>query len=559
MNDASLIGGRYRLGDLLGVGGSASVHQAHDIVEGAEVAVKLLHPHLCTDDETRDAFLDEAWRAQQLHHPNLTRVHDAGLHDAGGMVMPWIAMDLLRGPTLADWVTASGRLDAADAAAVLDGVLAGLAAVHRHGMAHRDLSPQNVVLEGAEDRKRGERLKSGMVRLLDFGLAAVTGQTAHGTDVLLAHRGDSDATSIVGNAHFMSPEQAQGLPVRAVGDLYQAGALLYYALTASTPFPRQTLEQVLQAHVSAPPPVPSSLVPEAQPFDRIVARAMTKTPARRYRDTTEFREALKAVADGLPSAGAPTPDEEGATLVLHGAVVPEAHDLEYLHSYRAAAGDERPAAVERPAATGVVAAAVAAVLVGLAVWSTIGAGATPTAPPAPSTVAAPIAVATNPPTPVAPAETAPPPEPAATAVPAVHGTLADAEVALRAVGLVVGAVHRQDSAETADRVLAQRPLAGEAVPPGTPVELTVASGRNLVPHVDGMTVAGATAALETAGFAIAVPPGAVSGSLVRGTDPSAGTLLRVGVTVTLVPAPLPSAPATPPPAPVPTGEPEERP
>ncbi|WP_411701256.1 serine/threonine-protein kinase, partial [Conyzicola sp.] len=316
---ATLIDGRYRLGELLGVGGSASVFAADDLADlddagqpSSRVALKMLHPHLCETEASRDAFLREARQAQALRHPNIVAVRAYGLHDTGGVTMAWIALDLVDGESVGELVAARGRLDVTDAATVLDGVLAGLAVAHAAGLVHRDISPANVLITAHD----GELLASHVL-LVDFGLADVTGRTAVGRDVLLAESvGDSvtDATAtdigVIGNAAFMSPEQAQGKPVRAAGDLYQAGALLYFLLTGRVPYPRDTTAQVLEAHVSAPPPVPSVLAPAARPLDRVVTRAMTKTPARRFRHAAEFRAAIatavEAVALAVPAAGEPS-------------------------------------------------------------------------------------------------------------------------------------------------------------------------------------------------------------------------------------------------------------
>lgn len=283
-----LVGGRYLLGELLGTGGTGSVFAAADQGEGgAPVAVKLLHPHLCADAASRAAFLREAEHAIALRHRNIVRVHAAGLHDAAGITMPWIALDLLHGPTLRDHVEHTGPLPVGDAIAVGIGILDGLEAAHAAGIVHRDISPHNVILHHpGTPLTAGAVLSAGMVRIVDFGLADLTGRTTLGSDVLLAGPADAAdpaaqpaaARGVVGNAAFMSPEQAQGRPVRSVSDLYQVGAVLHYALTGQPPFPRATTAQVLDAHIAAPPPVPSALAPAARPLDRIVTRALAKTP-----------------------------------------------------------------------------------------------------------------------------------------------------------------------------------------------------------------------------------------------------------------------------------------
>ncbi|GAB2527566.1 hypothetical protein GCM10027064_25680 [Microbacterium petrolearium] len=542
------IGGRYALGDLLGVGGTGSVFAAADPT-GAEVAVKLLHPHLCADDAAREAFLREARLAMRLDHPNIVRVHDAGLHDAGGVTMPWIALELLTGPTLREHVDAVGPLGAADAVAVVDGLLAGLGAAHQAGLVHRDISPQNVILHGARDRAPGAGLSAGMVRILDFGLADVTGRATVGSDVLLA--GAEDGGHVVGNAHFMSPEQAQGLPVRSVSDLYQAGAVLVYALTGRPPFPRTTVEQVMRAHVSAPPPVPSAIAPAARPFDRVVTRALSKTPAHRFRTAAEFRAALAEAGAAAVAAASvvETPDAPaegtGPTSVLR----PDGGgDLDYLRP----ADDD----IAEPVRDARARAGGAGVLLGLgavAILAVAALGATflagspgaeaegprPQPTTAPSTPQTPPPGSASPtpsssPSPTPEPSTSAPPAPAQVEIPTLFGTLADAEAALAQAGLRLGAVNRVEAAEAADRVLGQRPEPGSRAEPGTAVDVTVASGRNTVPDVRGMSVPAAIAVLLSAGFeAVADQQPASAAATVAGSEPAAGAVLRVGVTVSL--------------------------
>ncbi|MEN2738118.1 PASTA domain-containing protein [Microbacterium sp. X-17] len=543
--DTALIGGQYALGELLGVGGSASVFAADDLETGVRVAIKLLHPHLCADDATRAAFLAEADRAARLRDPHIVRVRGAGLHETGGVVMPWIALDLASGPTLRERVERHGPLPVADAAAVARGILAGLAVAHAEGIVHRDISPQNIVLDDRTPSEDGG-ITPDAVRILDFGLADLTGRAAVGGDILLGR----DGANVIGNAHYMSPEQAQGLPVRAASDLYQVGAVLSYAVTGAPPFARPTTRQVLEAQVSAPPPVPSALVPSARPLDRIVTRAMTKTPARRYRDAAEFDAALREVDARPVPVGAPPLHEsanagdargDAATRVLP---EPRTGSLDYL-SPPPAATEAGPR--ERARSGGIAAAATAiAVVIGLGIWA--GMSAAGSAPPPTPTASA--ATQAAPPPPVASATPSlstaaapgPPPSVAPVGVPPLFGTLAEAERALAAAGLALGTVSRVESAEAADRVLGQSPVAGAPVAPGAVVDVTVASGYNTVPPVAGSDAATAAAMLESAGFTVAGRPANGTGA-VTATSPAAGTVLRVGVTVMLRLAP--TAPSTP--------------
>ncbi|MFD2026288.1 serine/threonine protein kinase [Promicromonospora aerolata] len=645
--DESTFGGRYVLGDLLGVGGTASVFAAEDTgaagedsaASGRPVALKILHPHLSADAASRDAFLAEARAAQELRHPNIAAVHDAGVEETAGVALAWIALDLIDGGSVGERVDADGPLPPAEAAAVLDGVLAALAVAHEVRLVHRDVSPANVLLHGVGP---GDAVHAEHVRLVDFGLADAAGRSAVGRGVLRADgdtlragpgadgsavtvvlgvapgrttapgrtaavgpaagagagnqggagvartrvAGGGDTRTVVGNPQFMSPEQAQGRPVRLAGDLYQAGALLYYLLTGSPPFPRDTDAQVLDAHVSAPPPVPSSLVPGARAFDRVVTRAMHKTPVRRFRDAEEMRAALVRATDDLYdathvpaeaplSAGDPS-DQPAATGQISS--TQRSGEMEYLAPVEEV-GEPAPAA--RGGAAGVGVVVIGLLVAALAVWAAVAApglaGSDPSpspsatfsasADPAPSRSADPSPSASRdpsptatpnrtatpspsaPPTPTATATDAPPPGTERVRVPVLTGTLAEAQAALDDVGLVLGEVTRADAPAPADSLLGQRPGAGRTIRAGAAVDVTVASGRNAVPAVEGMTLGAATAELESAGFEpVLEDPNAPPTLPSSGTTPTAGTVLRLGVRVTVLlgePEPEPEPTSTP--------------
>lgn len=669
--DEGLFGGRYVLGDLLGVGGTASVFAAEDIgasddsvrATGADVpdaadgvvaptprrpvALKILHPHLSADDASRDAFLAEARAAQELRHPNVAAVRGSGVHEAAGVVLAWIALDLVDGGSVGERVDDGGPLPPAQAAAVLDGVLAALTAAHQVRLVHRDVSPANVLLHGVEPH---EPLRADHVRLVDFGLADATGRTAVGRDVLgtgadvlragpgadgaavtvvldAARDGEAPGRTavsgvspagagevvrtVVGNPQFMSPEQAQGRPVRVAGDLYQAGALLYYLLTGRPPFPRGTDTQVLDAHVSAPPPVPSALVPGARAFDRVVTRAMHKTPVRRFRDAAEMRAALAAAAATITPGGpagaedvesvagvaaaagytgagtAHDPDGGPAAGAAAGGVGQRrTGDLEYLAPAEPEPADAVPA---RGGVAGVGLVVGGLLVAALAVWAAAAAPGLPTAGPSPSALASvsstPAPSASRSPSPSASPDPSPTPSTSESAapspsstptssptdtetaepssateppsgtervrVPLLTGSLAEAQAALHDAGLVLGDVTRADSPEPADTVLGQRPVASRTVPEGTEVAVTVASGRNTVPAVAGMTLGAAVAEIEAAGFVV-VPedPNAPPTLPASGTTPGAGAVLRLGVSVTVL---VGEPPPTPTPSPSPGG------
>lgn len=566
-----LFGDRYRLGGLIGVGGSASVYEAED---GAErVALKILHPHLCADERVRAAFLREARYAERLSHPNVVAVRASGEHDAGGVPLAWIGLDLVEGPTLLQWVGDHGPLPPTEAGGVLAGLLAGLGAAHRRGIVHRDVSPRNVILDGAST---GVPVTAAMVRLLDFGLAGAAGLSTVGSNLLLAgtaasgSAGNGEPETVVGSAAYMSPEQASGKPVTAAGDLYQAGAVLYFLLTGQPPYPRGRVEQVLEAHLSAPPPVPSALVPAARGLDRVVTRAMAKEPARRYADAAGFAAAVAQALStprssatptrvmppgehrpldylGMASGSGPVPAKGalGTTRVVPAErVLPEAGELPGQGGPTAAGSPAKLSSAAPRRAGGAVAAVALMVVAGGAVGAVMSATANP-APPvrtpliAPTTAAPTSAPATSPPPSAPPPTTQAPP--VEVTVPALEGSLGDAVAALRGAGLTLGEVTRADSPEPTDRVLGQSPAAGQGLPEGEPVDVVVASGRNAVPEFDGLTLPAAIAALEAAGFVVATDRPEEGIAEVTGSLPAAGVATPVGSTVTL----LLTAPAPP--------------
>ncbi|HEY3339294.1 MAG TPA: protein kinase [Propionicimonas sp.] len=548
----TLFGGRYRLRGLLGVGGSAAVYAADDLEQQTAdgpltVAVKILHPHLCATEEARAAFLREAHRAGELRHPNIVAVRACGVHDAGGMAMAWIALDFVGGSTLAEWVEAAGPLPPVAAAQVVCGVLAGLAEAHRAGLVHRDVSPRNVILERAGE-PRATSLEPEMARILDFGLSDLPGRTTVGTDVLLSGGDDVGAPGVVGNPDFISPEQARGRAVSAAGDLYQAGSLLYFLLTGQAPYPRATAAQVLEAHISAPPPVPSALVPAARPLDRIVTRAMAKEPEDRFPDAAAFAGALEAalarialtqLRSGIAATYQPTRVMAAARPELPGSAHAQQHGVPAgqrsleVSPRRPAAGATGRVTPEPPRNAAAIVAVVS--VVGIAFIAVVSTFAAPALSAHPLMSASPPASepSTSTPTPTPTPTRASPP--ANVTVPTLHGSLGAAERTLRGAGLNLGRVTESLSPKPEGTVLGQAPDAGQIVPRRSRVALQVASGSNAVPATAGVSAAAAMAALESAGFRAASDRAVLDPTTtVLRSEPAEGVVLRLGVTVTLI-------------------------
>jgi eukaryotic-like serine/threonine-protein kinase len=268
----TLVAGRYRLLHRLGAGGMADVWAADDQMLARRVALKFLLPRYAEDEQFVERFRREAAAAAGLQHPNVVGVYDRGEHEG----VPFIAMEYVQGASLKDLIDRG--LSVGEAVEITRQVLAGARFAHSKGIIHRDLKPQNVLVDG-----------EGRARVADFGIARA---------------GASEITqtgSVLGTAQYLSPEQAQGLPVTAASDLYSVGAMLYEALTGRVPFDADTPVAVALKQVSEQPRPPSELNPQVTPaLDAVVLRALAKDPANRYGSADEFLRALDS-AESDPS------------------------------------------------------------------------------------------------------------------------------------------------------------------------------------------------------------------------------------------------------------------
>ncbi|MFT4210405.1 MAG: Stk1 family PASTA domain-containing Ser/Thr kinase [Microbacterium sp.] len=295
-----ILAGRYRVDELIGRGGMASVYRGYDLTLGRDVALKLLKRELAEDAAFRTRFRLEAQAASRMAHPTIVRVYDAGedaetTPDGVTHPVPYIVMELVHG-TLLKQIIAEGPVPAEDAVRYADGILEALEYSHRAGVIHRDIKPGNVMVTDA-----------GQVKVMDFGIARAVSDSSSTV---------AETTAIIGTAAYFSPEQAKGEPVDARTDLYSAGVVLYELLTGRPPFRGDTPVAVAYQHVSEAP-VPPSEVIEILPLglDAVVLRALAKDPFQRFQDAASFRQALGAALTGR----APSKRELGAlTSELYG-------------------------------------------------------------------------------------------------------------------------------------------------------------------------------------------------------------------------------------------------
>ncbi|WP_343998801.1 Stk1 family PASTA domain-containing Ser/Thr kinase [Microbacterium paludicola] len=290
--DARVLAGRYRVGELIGRGGMASVYRGYDQTLGRDVAIKILKRDLASDSAFRTRFRLEAQAASRMANQAIVRVFDAGEDIAadvnGERPIPFIIMELVHG-TLLKEIVARGPVAPADAARYVDGILEALEYSHRAGVVHRDIKPGNVMIT-----------PSGQVKVMDFGIARAVSDSSSTV---------AETTTILGTAAYFSPEQAKGDPVDARADVYSTGVVLYELLTGRPPFRGDSPVAVAYQHVSETPTTPSQVNPESpKAFDPVVLRALAKDPFQRFPDAASFREALDAASDGK----APSKRELGA-------------------------------------------------------------------------------------------------------------------------------------------------------------------------------------------------------------------------------------------------------
>jgi hypothetical protein len=273
--------GAYVITGRIGRGGMATVYQAHHPALDRDVAIKVLWQSLAAQPGFLERFRREARAASRLRHPNILTVYDFGESDG----MAFMVTELLPGGTLADRL---GRpLPFTEALRVLRGIGAALDSAHQAGLIHRDVKPSNILFT-----------RDGEPVLADFGIARLVEAeeqlTASGT--------------LIGTPHYMAPEMVTGGDVGPASDRYSLGVVLYEMLTGEPPFPRPTPIATVRAHVQEPPPPLSAVNPAiSREIEAVVARALSKDPADRYRSgaalAAAFEEALLAGDPPTPRPG----------------------------------------------------------------------------------------------------------------------------------------------------------------------------------------------------------------------------------------------------------------
>jgi eukaryotic-like serine/threonine-protein kinase len=474
---------RYELRELVGVGGMSEVHLARDLRLDRDVAVKVLHADLASDDSVNARFRREAQKTAGLNHRGIATVYDTGVAETPTGSPLYIVMEYVDGPTLRDVVRERGAMTPRRAVSVIADVCEALEFSHRHGVIHRDVKPANIMLT-----------KDGAVKVVDFGIARALSD------------GDGGITrtgAVLGTAHYLSPEQACGGKVDARSDVYSVGCVLYEMATGQAPFSGDSPVAIVYQHVHQDPGPPSRRNAELTPaFDAIVAKAMAKNPDERYQSAADMRVDLIRLQNGdVPYAAARRAAESTSPLPVagpRGEVAPDAD----------ASGRGRRPVSRRLMAIGAVTLLVVAGAVALGVGRF---GSTDEA------------------------------------LLDVRGrTVADAIAVLHDRGLSTRVEKRVHATVPAEHVIDTDPVAGAAVTPGAEITITASAGPGqnpdtavvAVPDVASLTYADAIRVLTDAGFRefrqASLPSSPEMTDRVLATNPPARRLAESTAPITVV-------------------------
>ena len=267
---------RYQIIERVGVGGMAEVYRAQDNVLGRTVAVKVMLPQYAEDEQFTARFRQEAASAANLSSPYIVNVYDWG-QDSGTY---YIVMEYVRGSDLKTAIKQRGAINQRKVAEIGSQVCQALSVAHNMDIIHRDIKPQNIMVQ-----------PDGNVKVMDFGIARAKNSNADKTGAVL------------GTAHYISPEQAQGKELTSASDIYSLGIVMYESVTGQLPFDGPDAVSVAMKQVQEMPVPPSQINPSIDPsLEAIIMRAIEKDPANRFATAQEMRSALNDYLAGRPVA-----------------------------------------------------------------------------------------------------------------------------------------------------------------------------------------------------------------------------------------------------------------
>ncbi|OGD20889.1 MAG: hypothetical protein A2W03_02705 [Candidatus Aminicenantes bacterium RBG_16_63_16] len=279
---------RYQIIEDLGKGGMGRVYKAFDTEVREKLALKLLHPDIADDEKTIERFRNELKLARQISHRNICRMYDFGREEG----TYFITMEYISGEDLKSLIHRIGALPVGKAVSIARQVAEGLSEAHRLGVIHRDLKPQNIMID-----------RDGNARIMDFGIARS-----------IAARGMTGAGVMIGTPEYMSPEQVDGKEADQRADIYSLGIILFEMLTGSLPFEGNTPLSVAVKQKSERPPDPQSFnaqVPDE--VGRIILKCLEKPKEKRHQSADDFLAELARIEKGLPTTTHPLPTKKTLT------------------------------------------------------------------------------------------------------------------------------------------------------------------------------------------------------------------------------------------------------
>jgi serine/threonine protein kinase len=277
----------YRLEELVGRGGMGAVWRATDLRLGRTVAMKVLHTDLRDDPSLRERFQREARLLASIEHPAIVPIYHLGVVEDDGKQCPCIVMPFVKGRTLGEAIKKQGKMPLEQAIPLMKALLDALSVAHATGVVHRDLKPQNIVLE--------DRNGSTVLRLLDFGIAKNVSAMPTAGSVLATRAG-----MLLGTPEYMSPEQVRDpSTVDGRADLWAAGVIFFEMLTGTSPFTGSNQVEVIAKVMTAQPTRASAVLPSLPPaVDQLFARLFDRNIDARYRTALQVSEALDPLAAG---------------------------------------------------------------------------------------------------------------------------------------------------------------------------------------------------------------------------------------------------------------------
>jgi serine/threonine-protein kinase len=414
-----------------------AVWRAHHLTLNSPVAVKLIDPRIASTGLGVERFVREARAAAALRSPHVVQTLDYGVHEG----VPYIAMELMEGESLADRLHRLGSLSPAETARFLTHMGRAVGKAHDAGIVHRDLKPDNVFIVHNDDEE--------VAKVLDFGIAKMTHPTGGASS-------QTETGVVIGTPFYMSPEQAGGSKIDHRADLWAMGVIAYQCLLGHLPFPGQALGEVIIKICTGPIPVPSQIGRVPSGFDSWFAKACARDPEQRFQSARQMSDAFRMLLTRTGTDSVHEPYSEAVSTAVPPPVVPHQTDAGVTKGTSTVGSG-------RQTRTLAIAAAVAAVaLAGWGVFALVDSKTAPTSPTPSATLAT-----ASPDKPAPPAETAKPASPTETAKHTPEVSVAPAASAGAAATAVAPAPPPPEAAEPSKK---KRPpaVAGATKPPKPP-------------------------------------------------------------------------------------------